>query len=56
SLSPSFKDVCELAQRLSVHCVWVGSLCIIQDSSEDWTRESKIMGNIFSHSYCTIGA
>lgn len=56
NLTPSFQDVCVLARRLGVPYVWIDSLCIIQDSLEDWTRESTLMGKVFSHSYCTIGA
>jgi len=56
SLTRNFEDICLLARRLGVAYVWIDSLCIIQDSIEDWTKESALMGKIFSHSYCTIGA
>jgi hypothetical protein len=56
SLTSNFKDVCLVAGSLGVAYVWNDSRCIIQDSVEDWTRESRQMGNIFSQSYCTVGA
>lgn len=56
SLTDNFKDVCFIARKLGVKYVWIDSLCIIQDSIEDWTRESGLMGKIFSRSYCAIGA
>ncbi|KAN0122779.1 HET domain containing protein [Hyaloscypha variabilis] len=51
SLTRNFEDICLLARRLGVAYVWIDSLCIIQDSIEDWTKESALMGKIFSHSY-----
>jgi hypothetical protein len=43
-------------KKVGVAYVWIDSLCIIQGSEEDWTKELRQMGNIFSHSYCTLGA
>ncbi|RFU26582.1 hypothetical protein B7463_g9751, partial [Scytalidium lignicola] len=33
---------------------WIDSLCIIQDSVDDWDAESAVMGKIYENSYCTI--
>jgi hypothetical protein len=56
NLTSNFKDICLLARKLGLKYVWIDSLCIIQDSMEDWSRESGLMGKVFAHAYCTIGA
>lgn len=45
-----------LSQNLGVECLRIDSLCILQDSTEDWIRESSIMGDIYARSYCNIAA
>ncbi|KAI9641241.1 hypothetical protein NHQ30_010041 [Ciborinia camelliae] len=41
--------------RLGLQHLWIDSLCIIEDSSQDWQQQSA-MGKIYSHTYCTIAA
>jgi hypothetical protein len=36
--------------------IWIDSLCIIQDDLDDWQREAKTMGRVYSLSVCTISA
>jgi hypothetical protein len=36
--------------------LWIDSLCICQDDSEDWERESANMAAVYSNSYLTIAA
>lgn len=36
--------------------VWIDSLCIIQDSIDDWRNESAHMSEIYQNAYCTIAA
>jgi hypothetical protein len=36
--------------------IWIDSLCIIQDSIEDWNTESAHMGSIYKNSVCTLAA
>lgn len=55
-LSRSFKDAILLTKRLNLHWLWVDSLCIIQDSPEDWERESRDMDAVYSHSFLNIAA
>ncbi|KAL9112220.1 MAG: hypothetical protein Q9187_007804, partial [Circinaria calcarea] len=52
----TFKHAIAIARRLGYQYLWIDSLCIVQDSDEDWMRESAMMGQIYSFSQCTIAA
>jgi len=56
SLPKTFRDAILITRRLGYDYLWIDSLCIIQDSTEDWSRESSIMGMIYQRSVCTIAA
>ncbi|KAF7505280.1 hypothetical protein GJ744_001067 [Endocarpon pusillum] len=45
-----------VARRFSIRYLWVDSLCIIQDSKEDWERESSTMRHVYANSSCNICA
>jgi hypothetical protein len=51
-----FHDVVLIKRDLGYRYLWIDSLCIVQDSREDWMRESAPMGNICKHSVFTISA
>lgn len=36
--------------------IWIDSLCIIQDSQDDWLHESSRMGDVYRNSVLTIAA
>jgi hypothetical protein len=55
-LSKTFQDVMKIAQYLGLRYIWIDSLCIIQDSKEDWQKESGLMGQVYSNSVCNISA
>jgi hypothetical protein len=54
SLSPTFRDAVLVANTFNIRYLWIDSLCIVQDSLEDWTRESTKMAGIFANSFLTI--
>jgi serine/threonine protein kinase len=54
SLSDDFQKAVRLTQALGFNYLWIDSLCILQDSPEDWAEESSKMHEIFSNSYLTI--
>jgi Heterokaryon incompatibility protein (HET) len=56
SLSKTFQEFIYVARTLDVPYVWMDSLCIIQESAEDWNREVAMMAKVYSHSLCTIAA
>ncbi|KAL9576050.1 MAG: hypothetical protein Q9212_007429 [Teloschistes hypoglaucus] len=46
----------ETTVRMEIRYLWIDSLCIIQDSEDDWKRESKLMGAVYEHAFCNIAA
>ncbi|KAF2498561.1 HET-domain-containing protein [Lophium mytilinum] len=55
-LSQTFLDAVVSTRALGVRYLWIDSLCIIQDSKEDWDYESASMGNVYRNAICTISA
>lgn len=56
SLSRNFHNAIIVSRILGIRYMWIDSLCIIQDSAEDWLRESAKMGDIYKYSLITIAA
>ena len=56
SLPSSFLDAIIVAKHLGVDWLWIDSLCIIQDSEEDWRYESSLMGKVYQNSLCNLAA
>jgi hypothetical protein len=56
ALPKTFQDAIRIARLLSVEYLWIDSLCIMQDSKEDWEVESTRMRAIYANSYCTVAA
>lgn len=56
SLSKNFQDAVTIVRKLGYEYLWIDSLCIIQNSKEDWKHESELMGDIYRNSVCTIAA
>lgn len=56
TLPRNFRDAIHVARRLGISYIWIDSLCIIQDSPEDWLKESQEMYVIFSNAMCTIAS
>lgn len=56
SLSRNFRNAIIVSRILGIRHIWIDSLCIIQDSAEDWLRESAKMGDIYKYSLITIAA
>lgn len=55
-LPKTFRDAIIVARRLSVRYIWIDSLCIIQDSIDDWRRESSMMKDVYANCACNISA
>ena len=56
SLPSTFKDAVNVTRRLGYAYLWIDSLCILQDTPQDWEEESAIMGDIYRGSVCTVAA
>ena len=55
-LPKTFQDAMIMTRYLGINYIWIDSLCIIQDSVEDWEKESALMDQIYSNSSCNIAA
>jgi hypothetical protein len=55
-LPQTFRDAVVMTKRLGVRYLWIDSLCIIQDSAEDWQRESARMWEIYTYSSLNLAA
>ncbi len=56
ALPQTFKDAIKIAATLGIRYLWIDSLCIIQDSVQDWTEQAAMMGDIYHNSWCNIAA
>ena len=54
SLSNTFQNAVRITRALGFNYLWIDSLCIVQDSPEDWAKVSSQMHKIYSNSYVTI--
>ena len=52
----TFQHAVEITRRLGFEHLWIDSLCIIQDSSEDWSREASQMNSIYRNGVLNIAA
>jgi hypothetical protein len=55
-LPKTFQDAIAITRRLKVRYLWIDSLCIIQDSVEDWNDESSKMEDVYANGFCNIAA
>jgi Heterokaryon incompatibility protein (HET) len=55
-LPKTFRQAIELTRTLSIRYLWIVSLCILQDSVDDWRQQSAVMGEIYQHCFCNIAA
>jgi hypothetical protein len=56
TLPKVFHEAIVITRQLDVRYLWIDSLCIFQDSDEDWHREGKKMGNIYHYGLLNIAA
>lgn len=56
SLPSTFQDAIKITRALGIRFLWIDSLCILQDSLEDWNEEAGRMAEIFANAYVTIAA
>lgn len=55
-LCKTFQDTCSAVERLGFKYIWIDSLCIIQDSDQDWELESVRMSRVYGNSALNIAA
>jgi hypothetical protein len=49
-----FRDAVNIAREFDIPCVWIDSLCIIQDDTGNWEAEASHMGEVHANSYLTV--
>ena len=54
TLPRTFQDAVTATRALGVRYLWIDSLCIIQDSKEDWEEQCAETGRIYRCSFATI--
>ncbi|CAK7221597.1 hypothetical protein SBRCBS47491_004582 [Sporothrix bragantina] len=53
-LPANFRDAMAVTRALGISYLWVDSLCIIQDSVDDWQSESRVMGAVYSRATVSL--
>jgi hypothetical protein len=56
SLPRTFREAIGLTKALGLNYLWIDSLCIIQDSPDDWAHECTRMSSVYMGSFVNIGA
>jgi hypothetical protein len=52
----TWRDAILITRRVGYRYLWIGSLCIIQDSKDDWLVESGRMSEVYEGATLTIAA
>jgi len=55
-LPKSFRDAITITRKIGIAYLWIDSLCIIQNDTRDWERESAKMAEVYGNSYVTLAA
>lgn len=55
-LPATLQDAIFVTRRLGLRYLWIDAICIIQDSFDDWARESAMMASVYRNAYLTIAA
>jgi hypothetical protein len=55
-LPQTFSDAVEVTRKFNIHYLWIDSLCIMQDSIDDWNKEALQMSQVYQHAICNIAA
>lgn len=55
-LPKTFSDAIDVARFLGKQYIWIDSLCIVQDLTEDWQREARLMERIYENAWCSVAA
>jgi len=51
-----FQDTIFLTRKLQIRYLWIDAICIIQDSAEDWRRQSSNMMSIYELCWLNVSA
>lgn len=52
----TYHDAITVAQELGIPFLWIDSLCIVQDDTDDWEREALRMTSVYENAVVTLSA
>lgn len=55
-LPRTWREAIAVARDLGLKYIWIDALCIIQDSSYDWSLESPLMGSVYGNCSLNLAA
>lgn len=55
-LPATVKDAVKVTRELGFQYLWIDSICIIQDSPQDWATEASNMADVYANAYMTLFA
>lgn len=55
-LPRTFREAIQFTRALEINYLWIDALCIVQDSEDDWIRESTLMSSVYSQSWLNLAA
>lgn len=55
-LSKTFKEAIHATRKLEFRYIWIDSMCIIQDDSDDWAKEAATMCDVYQFATLTLAA
>jgi hypothetical protein len=56
ALPPTFRDAVEVSAAVGFRFIWIGALCIMQDSERNWHREASQMSSVHANASMNIAA
>ncbi len=56
AIPKTFQHAIEVLRRLPFRYLWIDSICIVQDDTDDWTREAAAMCSVYSRAALTLAA
>jgi Heterokaryon incompatibility protein (HET) len=56
SIPKMYQDAIQVTRLLGIRYLWIDSLCIVQDSTDDWNEQSALMWSIYANCYLAIAA
>lgn len=56
ALSKNMRDAIIVTEKLGFLYIWIDSLCVIQDSADDWKAEASRMESVYAGATCTIAS
>lgn len=55
-LPQTFKEAAQVTLNLGFQFIWIDTLCIIQDSEEDWEEQAVLMASIYGNATLVLAA